>query len=30
VHTMAERYRRLCAVWDNVRLASPISKEVLS
>jgi 5-dehydro-2-deoxygluconokinase len=30
VQTMAERYRRLCAVWDNVRLASPNSKEALS
>jgi 5-dehydro-2-deoxygluconokinase len=30
VQTMAERYRRLCAVWDNVRLASPIREEALS
>jgi 5-dehydro-2-deoxygluconokinase len=30
VRTMADRYRRLCAVWDKVRVASPISKEALS
>ncbi len=30
VQTMAERYRRLCAVWDKVRLTSANSKEALS